>query len=259
MFSLAWDMDTMVRDYWVPVGEGGVWNVDLRRRLNDWELDSMANLLGLIDHHRLRLDMDDLLPWTSSRDGKFSSKSCREARWIGERVELICLDIWRYRIPSKVAFIMWTAVRGHLPTIDLLQNRGMVIPNACPLDLQDAESMNRIFLHCPFAAEIWELFLNEIGLAWVFPKELDVLIYSWKLWLVPKNGGILWKLICLAVCWAKWLERNLRVFENCRELAFIVFLKAKDLVCFWGQNCPLSGEYSFASMKREWLSFFTCT
>lgn len=108
----------------------------------------------------------------------------------------------------------------------------MFLPNVCHLCLQDAESSNHIFIHCLIASEIWELFLKEIGLACVFPKELAVLISSWKLWRISKNSGILWKLICLAVCWGIWLELNQGMFKDCREPAYNVFQKAKDLVCF---------------------------
>lgn len=38
MFHLARDKEAKVMDYWVPMGDGGVWNVGLCRRLNDWEL-----------------------------------------------------------------------------------------------------------------------------------------------------------------------------------------------------------------------------
>lgn len=37
--------------------------------------------------------------------------------------------LWKLKIPSKEAFFLWTAARGHLPTIDLLQHRGMIRPN----------------------------------------------------------------------------------------------------------------------------------
>lgn len=34
-YHRARDEEAKVVDCWVPIGEGGVWNVDLQRRLND--------------------------------------------------------------------------------------------------------------------------------------------------------------------------------------------------------------------------------
>lgn len=35
----------MVKDYWVLVGDSGVWHVDLHKGLNDWEVDD-GKLVG---------------------------------------------------------------------------------------------------------------------------------------------------------------------------------------------------------------------
>lgn len=49
------------------------------------------------------------------------------------------------------------------------------------------ESINRIFMHCPFVYDVWSMFLKEIGLAGVFPNEISVLVSSWNLWKIPKK------------------------------------------------------------------------
>lgn len=132
-------------------------------------------------------------------------------------------------------------VKGRLPTINLLQRRGMIFPNACPLCLHDAKSINHIFIHCPFASEIWEMFLKEIGLSWVFPNRVISLIASWNIWRVSKKGCTLWNSIYLAVYWLIWPERNKKVFEGCMEPAYNVFCRERSwhafgawMVRIWG-------------------------
>lgn len=42
LFHLARNKEAKVKDYWVPMinsSEDGAWNVDLRRGLNDWEME----------------------------------------------------------------------------------------------------------------------------------------------------------------------------------------------------------------------------
>lgn len=35
LYRLARNKEVMVEDYWVPLGEGGIWNMDLRKGLDD--------------------------------------------------------------------------------------------------------------------------------------------------------------------------------------------------------------------------------
>lgn len=133
LFRLARNKEVMVENYWVPVGNGGVWHVDLWRGLNDWEVADIANLLGRLDRIWLRGELDDSLSLTFSKNGVFAAKSCRMTQWNGAEMDGIWTHIWKIHIPSKVVFFLWAAIKERLPTINLLQWRGMIIPNACPL------------------------------------------------------------------------------------------------------------------------------
>lgn len=59
--------------------DAGAWNVDLRRRLNDWEIGEMINLLGFVDPIQLNMSMEDCMCWSFSKSEIFSAKSWREA------------------------------------------------------------------------------------------------------------------------------------------------------------------------------------
>lgn len=62
----------------------------------------MANLLGRMDHIRLRGEVDDYMSWTFSKNGVFSVKYCRRAYWNGVETDGISTHIWKLHIPSKV-------------------------------------------------------------------------------------------------------------------------------------------------------------
>lgn len=54
------------------------WNIQLRRDLNDLEIDHMAQLLGYLDLFQVRLDREDHCKWLLVSNGRFSIKLCYE-------------------------------------------------------------------------------------------------------------------------------------------------------------------------------------
>lgn len=84
IFRLTRDKDAKVADCWIPRGVEGNWNLNLRRNLNDWEMEEMAALMGIVENHHLCNDKEDV---------------------------------------DKISFFLWTAGRERLPTIDLLQKK----------------------------------------------------------------------------------------------------------------------------------------
>lgn len=140
----------------------------------------------------------------------FSVKSCREAKWSRMLSGVGWYRLWKLKIPSKVIFL-WITVRGRLSTVDLLQRRGMVLPNVCLLWLQEAKNIYHLFIHYPYATKVWGRLIHEIELARFFPYDSLAFSLSWKISGVPKKGRILWELLYLATCWCIWLERNQRV------------------------------------------------
>lgn len=149
-------------------------------------------------------------------------------------------------------------VKGLLPNIDSLQGKGTIIPNACSLCIQDAESINHIFIHYPFITEMWERFLKEIGLSCWIPNRVELLLASWEIGKTSNKGCTLWNLVCPAVYWLVWFEWNKRVFEDCKESAFNVFCKANELTCFGCLNCNHLGDYSVTNTISDWGLLFCC-
>lgn len=189
LFRLARNMEARVKYYWVPMEnsvDAGAWNVDLHRRLNDQEIEEMINLIGFVDPIRLNVYrgphvLELFKEWDFLgqilEGSKIGQGGARPSRPI----------LWSLKIPSKVVFFLWTAVRDCLPSIDTLQSRGMIFPNICLLCMWEVESINHLFqhesinhlfLHYPFASKVWVLLLKEIDLAWVFPTEINLLISS---------------------------------------------------------------------------------
>lgn len=54
----------------------------------------------------------------------------------------------------------WMDGIDKIQMVDHLRTRGMLIVNACPLCLKADETVNRLFIHCPFSYQIWSIFFS---------------------------------------------------------------------------------------------------
>lgn len=71
-----------------------------------------------------------------------------------------------------------------------------------------------------------------------------------------KKEATLWKLMCPTRCWLVWLEQNNRVFNDCKEPAYNVYRRAKEVTCFWGLNGFLMEDYSIVSTLEGFFFLF---
>lgn len=55
--------EASVAECWIREGDSGNWNVPLRRRLNDWEIEDMIKLLNYINHIHPCSDREDRRVW----------------------------------------------------------------------------------------------------------------------------------------------------------------------------------------------------
>lgn len=62
-------------------------------------------------------------------------------------------DDLKVKDPIQGGFFIWAACRERLLTLDFLQ----------PMCLQDGESLNHLFFHCPFTQDVGEGMLREVG------------------------------------------------------------------------------------------------
>jgi len=99
--------------------------------------------------------LPDTLVWPHSPDGKLSAK---QAMLFLKPVAplLPWADmIWRSCIPPFHSFIFWRLYLGKMPTDENLRAWGCVVVFVCSFCLKTDESSVHLFLHCPFAVELW--------------------------------------------------------------------------------------------------------
>ena len=94
---------------------------------------------------------------------------------------------------------------------------GIILANRCFLCEEEEETVNHLLLHCLMAKLLWNLFLDIVGIQWVFPCSVKGTLLSWHDSFVGKKQLKAWMADPLSLFWSIWQERNMITFgdEHC--------------------------------------------
>ncbi|RVW51893.1 hypothetical protein CK203_068023 [Vitis vinifera] len=129
------------------------------RDFNDWELDTVGNLLDVLREHRVTLEEDSVI-WKEGRDGLFRVKKAYSVLASPIVAEFPNSNIWVDRVPTKIAFFTWEAAWRKVLTLDRLQRKGWQFPNCCFLCGCEEKTINHILIHCTVVRVLWISFLG---------------------------------------------------------------------------------------------------
>ena len=88
-------------------------------------------------------DIEDMVVWTETKSGKFSTKSLYLALEADCPVLFPSSCIWNGWVQPKISFFAWEAVWGKALTLDLVQKRGWSLANRCFMCLEKEETIDR--------------------------------------------------------------------------------------------------------------------
>ena len=60
--------------------------------------------------------------------------------------------IWKVKLPLKILTFIWKILHDNLPTFSILNNKGILANNKCLMCNEKEETINHLFLQCPFVA-----------------------------------------------------------------------------------------------------------
>jgi hypothetical protein len=89
-------------------------------------------------------------------------------------------NIWKAKVPPRVAFFSWTTTLGKILTADNLRRCGIILVSWCCMCKVDAESVDHLLLHCPYAKELWDMIFALFGIHWVMPKRVIDVFNCWQ-------------------------------------------------------------------------------
>ncbi|XP_076924258.1 uncharacterized protein LOC143586649 [Bidens hawaiensis] len=118
------------------------------------ELQELWDCLEVLPGRVLE-DRPDKWKWGLERDGRFTTKSCREQCAKNSHSHPIYVMDWNNWVPLKVNLFWWKAEMGRLATSDALFQRNAIDEiKWCPLCEDERESVDHIFLSCYVATII---------------------------------------------------------------------------------------------------------
>ena len=118
--------------------------------------DSFLNEVGCI---RIQPNSRDDWIWKPDPSGQYSAKSAYYALRgnITEGDDFADFEeLWKLRIPSKVAVFVWRLLRDRLPTkVNLCRRHVEINDLQCPFCRSMEEDATHLFFHCSKITPIW--------------------------------------------------------------------------------------------------------
>ena len=224
------------------------WEILFCRDVHNWELEAFRSFINSIYCTPVRGFGEDKRCWLPCKNKGFSVSAYYHLLVGHNEQSFPWKSIWKQKIPSRVAFLVWTAALGKCLTIDNLRKRKICILNWCYMCNCNCESVDHLFLHCPVALELWNMVFSLFGVYWVMPLSAVGLFACWQGRFGHHRNGDLWRVVPHCLLWCIWKERNSRCFEDIErsilDIKLLFFRTLLDWFSVW-RNHPFSSILDF--------------
>ena len=153
-------------------------------------------LLQLLHGHGM------LLSWNGTHLWVFSVKNAYFRPNFGGLRCRVALVIWKVKAPLKIRAFLWVVINKLILTWDNLMKRNWQGPWFCVMCVAKEETVDHLFLRCPFTVHIWRQFgassqdehhaiTINVNLHWT----------TWRYTSIYKRGRVLGDLSAAAIFW----------------------------------------------------------
>jgi len=87
---------------------------------------------------------------------------------------------WKSKTVPKIKFFIWTLLKGKILIADNLQKRGISGPPHFPNYQAAKESIQYLFISCPFAIACWKNLSHIDNIPWNNQDSIGEVIHQWK-------------------------------------------------------------------------------
>jgi hypothetical protein len=131
------------------------WVRDIQGRMSAIALGQFLKLWVLVASIQLQHGEQDKMIWRHSADGQFSTSSAY-VLFFAANIRFPCASaIWKSKATPHCKFFMWLVVHWRCLTSDNLQRRGWPNNATCQLCVAAPKTCTHLFVHCPFATQVW--------------------------------------------------------------------------------------------------------
>uniref|UniRef100_M1AL70 Reverse transcriptase zinc-binding domain-containing protein n=1 Tax=Solanum tuberosum TaxID=4113 RepID=M1AL70_SOLTU len=170
LFDLAQDQHNTVAEMWTQQG----WDMRFRRGMNDWEIPRVVELFKQLESFQGMQEGVDCLWWNGHPKGLYKVSSGYKLLHQIEPMNTFWpwKQIWKIRISYKVACFTWLLTKESVLTRENLIRRKISLCSRCFLCEKEVETVNHLFLHSSITDQLWKIFINLRGIAWVMPSKI---------------------------------------------------------------------------------------
>ena len=142
-----------------------------------------------------------------------------------------------------------------------LRRRGLTSANfldICVMCQKEEETINHLFLHCEFVANIWSHFIARCGVAWCCPESI---VQAAQYWLGGCFGvcrRTLWRIIPFAILWTSWRERNDRIFRGISSPLVKLIEGVTLRIAKWAMVRKEFSTFSINNIFVNWEACMVC-
>jgi hypothetical protein len=112
--------------------------------------------------------------------------------------------LWKSKAPTRCKISLWLALNNKLLNWDNYIKRGWCEPNCCILCKNDSESIDHLFIFCPYAAQVMKLIKEELDPKTSWNKgSLDENLKEWAMDRSVKLYANLPSLFVSSIWWAR--------------------------------------------------------
>ncbi len=140
LYCLARVPEAMEADYLRFQGSNNFWYVEFSRPVQDWKLDEVNSVMEILYSCRIRPGSLDSLCWNPSRHKVFEVCSFYSALVQSPPCYFPWRSVRKSKVPSRVAFFIWTAALGMILTTDNLRKQRVIILDWCCMSKSSGES-----------------------------------------------------------------------------------------------------------------------
>ena len=189
---------------------GWQWNFEWRRHLFDRELESAVCFLNDIATSCIQPQTKDRWIWKPEQSGQYSVKSAYDMlrRDDMEGVDVkVFQDLWKLRIPPKIAVFAWRLLKERLQTKANLRRRQLMINDtSCPFCGIYEENEAHLFFLCDKILPLWWESMSWVNIQGAFLQNPRQHFSQHVICLPNRIRDNRWQCWWLALTWAVWKQ-----------------------------------------------------